>query len=184
MKGGTRIATASRLPMKTLFAPIAASLALAFAACATNADDSASTTSVRTNAPSAAPSSSPPTSTAARVTGERELETLHESSNGAVGTSGSDIESTEGEGLAQPPYAAPSAYSDVGILYPLPSLPLNLWAPRPTPPITHTPETPPFFETSFGPAPASSGFFETSFGPLPDSYAGFSESSFGPDAGF
>jgi hypothetical protein len=94
-----------------------------------------------------------------------------------------DVESTESP-YSRPPLHEPngSTYSDVGMPYPLPSVPAQL--PR-TMPIAPPPETPPSFETSFDPAPASNGGFpETSFGPTPASTDGLPESSFGPDAGF
>jgi hypothetical protein len=92
-----------------------------------------------------------------------------------------DIASTESP-YSRPPLHEPSGstYSDVGMPYPLPSVPAQLPHTMPTAP---PPETPPSFETSFGPAPASNGAFpETSFGPTPASNESLPESSFGPDA--
>ena len=107
-----------------------------------------------------------------------------------------DIESTESPHLHFPLHEPNgSTYGDVGMPYPLPSVPVQLPRATPTAPSS---ETPPFFETSFGPSPApvpfletsfgpaatsSGGFPETSFGPTPAANGGFPESSFGPDAG-
>lgn len=74
--------------------------------------------------------------------------------------------STEGvPAYDRPPLHEPmgSTYSDVGMPYPLRDIPVVTQETR-RPPIAQPPPPAPFFETSFGPTPASTGFPESSFG--------------------
>jgi hypothetical protein len=177
----------------------AAVTALVVSACGLNGDRALATTQTTSAAAEAkiAPRQdsfacvevASPTSTVRQLAGERDLHAWPQSPNehetagkrpSIEETPQSDVESVENP-YSRSPLHEPrgTTYSDVGIPYPLPSIPVDTEPARATP-TERSPRSPPFLGTSFGPRPASPTLFESASVPMPTSN-GLQESSFGPD---
>jgi hypothetical protein len=161
--------------------------ALAVAGCARNPNrgpELTQTTSAEIDLSGSAKSASAAGGRVADVAAEKELRPWPEPMElpGAASSS----ESTPA--YDRPPLHEPmgSTYSDVGMPYPLPDVPVDRGGAGNDAPTTRPPSPTPFFESSFAsgpPAPAGTSFPETTFGPPGPASTGFAETTFGRDGG-
>jgi hypothetical protein len=155
-------------------------IALALAACGLNHGRDVGVTETTAATVPASPASQTDVSAAARtdVVPPQDLEAwpLEETSKPAV------VDTTPA--YDQPPLHEPmgSTYSDVGMPYPLPAVPVLSRGAYATP--SDPPPPAPFFETTFPVStPGDDSFPETTFGPPAPVSTAFPETTFGRDGG-